>query len=186
MQNSTATGNLSEITSKALYERIEKGESIDLIDVRTPAEYQTVHAVPARHVAIESLDLAEFIASRGERQGEPLYVICGSGGRSSTVCNQFRAAGFPNVVNVKDGTTAWVRAGLPVVRGARKVIALDRQVRIITGSFVAVGTALGAWVHPGFLVIPAFFGSGLVFSGVTDTCGMAAVLAKMPWNRSIG
>lgn len=186
MSNINAPNSLAEIASKALHERIQAGESVDLIDVRTAAEYQTVHALPARHVAAESLDPSAFIASRGDRQGEPIYVICASGGRSRGVCNQFRATGFQNVVNVNDGTSGWERAGLPVVRGTRKVIALDRQVRIASGSIALVGTLLGALVHLGFLVIPAFIGSGLLYSGVTDNCGMAMILAKMPWNRSVG
>ena len=186
LQSPTTNGNLSEISSKELYERIENGESIDLIDVRTPAEYQSVHALPARHVAAESLDPSAFIASLGDRRDEPFYVICASGERSSAFCKRFRAAGFQNAVNVKGGTKGWAGAGLPVVRGPRNVIAMDRQVRIAAGSLVVLGTVLAAFVHPGFLVVPAFVGSGLVFSGVTDTCGMARILAKMPWNRSLG
>jgi len=68
------------------------------------------------------------------------------------------------------------------VRG-KNAIALERQVRIADGSLVLLGTALGAFVHPAFRTLPAFVGAGLVFAGVTDTCGMAMLLARMPWNR---
>ena len=90
-----------------------------------------------------------------------------------------------NVINVEGGTTAWSAAGLPVVRG-RKTISLERQVRIAAGSLVFAGTLLGAMVNPLFLIIPGFVGAGLVFAGVTDTCGMAMMLAKMPWNQRGG
>ena len=70
-----------------------------------------------------------------------------------------------------------------MVRG-RKAISLERQVRIAAGSLVVLGTALGAFVHPGFLALSAFVGAGLVFAGVTDTCGMGMMLARMPWNRA--
>ena len=86
-------------------------------------------------------------------------------------------------VNVEGGTLAWEQAGLPVVRG-KKAMSLERQVRIAAGSLVVLGTALGAFVHPGFLGLSAFVGAGLVFAGVTDTCGMGMVLARMPWNRA--
>ena len=186
MSNTAASPVSLEISSRELFERIQRGDTVDLIDVRSRVEYQSVHAAPARFVAIESLDLVAFNASRGQRKDEPLYVICASGGRSRVACNRFRAAGMLNVVNVKDGTSGWERAGLPVIRGSRKVIAMDRQVRITAGSFVLVGTVLGAFVHPWFLGLSGFIGAGLVFSGVTDTCGMAFLLAKMPWNRRVG
>ena len=63
------------------------------------------------------------------------------------------------------------------------MISLERQVRIAAGSLVVLGTALGAFVHPGFLALAAFVGAGLVFAGITDTCGMGLLLARMPWNR---
>ncbi len=108
--------------------------------------------------------------------------ICRSGSRGRQACEKFRAAGFANVVNVEGGTLAWEQAGLPVVRG-KKAISLERQVRIAAGSLVVLGTALGAFVHPAFLGLSAFVGAGLVFAGITDTCGMGMMLARMPWNR---
>jgi hypothetical protein len=79
-------------------------------------------------------------------------------------------------------------AGMPVVRG-RKVMSLERQVRIAAGSLVASGAALAAfgpsplWQQIG-MGLAGFIGSGLVFAGVTDTCGMGMLIAKMPWNQA--
>ena len=73
-------------------------------------------------------------------------------------------------------------AGLPVERGSSGVISLERQVRIGAGLLVLIGAMLAWLVHPYFLAIPLFIGAGLVFAGVTDHCGMAMLLAKMPWN----
>jgi len=70
-----------------------------------------------------------------------------------------------------------------VVRG-RKTISIERQVRIDAGLLVLAGTSLGWWVNPGFFILAAFVGAGLVFAGITDICGLAIVLAKAPWNRS--
>ncbi len=86
------------------------------------------------------------------------------------------------VVNVEGGTLAWAASGLPVAHG-RKIMSLERQVRIAAGSLVVLGTALGFWVHPACLGLSAFIGAGLVVSGITDTCGLGMVLARMPWNR---
>jgi hypothetical protein len=82
---------------------------------------------------------------------------------------------------VEGGTLACVEAGVPVVRG-RKAISLERQVRIAAGSLVLLGAGL-SFVHPAFVGIAAFVGAGLVFAGVTDTCGMGMLIARMPWNQ---
>ena len=83
---------------------------------------------------------------------------------------------------VEGGTLACVESGLPVVRGM-KAISLERQVRIASGLLVLLGALLGWLVHPAFIGLSAFIGAGLVFAGVTDTCGMGMLLARMPWNQ---
>ena len=95
---------------------------------------------------------------------------------------QLAAAGLEASV-VEGGTVACERAGLPVVRG-RGGVSIERQVRIAAGSLVAAGTAAGWLVHPGFLAVPAFVGCGLAFAGLSDTCAMGDLLARMPWNRT--
>ena len=87
---------------------------------------------------------------RNGTKDDPLYVICRSGGRGRQACERFLAAGYRNVVNVEGGHSGLGASGLPVVRG-KKTISLERQVRIAAGSLVVLGTALGAFVHPGFL-----------------------------------
>ena len=78
---------------------------------------------------------------------------------------------------------ACVAAGLPVVRG-KKAISLERQVRIAAGSLVLVGAIGSLWFSP-LIWLSAFIGAGLVFAGVTDTCGMGLILARMPWNQCV-
>lgn len=179
---SSSTQSLSTITPRELFAKHERGEPIDLIDVRTPAEYREVHATIARLVPLDALDPARVMGSRPVPAGEPLYVICRSGSRGKMACDRLTSAGFTNLVNVEGGTQAWEQAGLPVVRG-KKTISLERQVRIAAGALVLLGTGLGAFVHPYFLGLAGFVGAGLVFAGVTDTCGMGMMLARMPWNR---
>lgn len=162
-----------------------RGRPVELIDVRTPAEYREVHAEFARLVPLDALDPRAVMEARGGRGDDPLYIICRSGSRGRRACETFLAAGYTGVVNVEGGTLAWEQAGLPVVRGKR-TISLERQVRIAAGSLVLLGTGLGAFVHPAFLGLSAFVGAGLVFAGVTDTCGMGMLLARMPWNRAGG
>jgi rhodanese-related sulfurtransferase len=157
------------------------GQPVELIDVRTPVEFREVHADLAHNVPLDSLDPAVLSQGRADA-GQPLYVICNSGGRSKQACEKLVAAGVANVVNVEGGTQAWTAAGLPVVRG-KKAIALERQVRIAAGSLVLLSVVLGWLVYPAWLALAAFVGAGLIFAGITDTCGMGMLLARMPWNR---
>ena len=170
------------IAPSDLVELCRGGKQIDLIDVRTSMEYQELHAVPARNVPLDCLDPTALMKARNGATDEPLYVICHSGKRGQQACERFLQAGYTNVTNVEGGTLAWEAGGLPVVRGT-KTISLERQVRIAAGSLVCLGALLGWLVHPAFIALSALVGAGLVFAGITDTCGMGLMLARMPWNR---
>lgn len=169
------------ISPQEVAERQARGEDVNLIDVRTPMEYTLVHAQGARLMPLDELD-PDAVMSSHTGDG-PAYVICRTGSRAAKACEKLQAAGYKNVVNVAGGTEAWEQAGLPVAR-ERTGISLERQVRIAAGSLVLVGVILGVLVHPGFHGLSAFVGAGLVFAGVTDTCGMGLMLARMPWNRT--
>jgi hypothetical protein len=79
---------------------------------------------------------------------------------------------------------AWKRAGLPVAEDRRQPLELMRQVQIAAGSLALLGAVLGAAVNPWFHALSGVVGAGLVFAGVTGTCGMATLLRQMPWNRA--
>ena len=173
---------LNTITVNRLAE-LNSEEAVDVIDVRTPAEFRQIHATMAKNIPLDTLNPESLMSGRNGSAKSPLYVICHSGGRSAKACQQFVAAGFDNVVNVEGGTSAWEKAGLPVVRG-QKAISLERQVRITAGLITLSGSVAAlATGNVYFAGIPAFIGAGLTFAGITDTCGMGIVLAKMPWNR---
>jgi len=162
-----------------------QGDSIDLVDVRTPVEFREVHLDQARNVPLDQLDPVALMEQRGGEKDKPLYLICRSGSRGRQACEKFLAAGFTNVINIEGGTLACVEAGLPAIKG-KKTISLERQVRMAAGALVLLGVLLGWLVHPAFYVLSAFVGAGLVFAGATDTCGMGMMLARMPWNRIPG
>jgi rhodanese-related sulfurtransferase len=169
------------IAPRKLAELIQSGAPVELIDVRTPVEYREVHVSCARNVPLDQLDPAQLSARRNGA-ASPLYVICRSGSRGQQACEKFLSTGYANVVNVEGGTQAWDQAGLPVVRG-KKAMSLERQVRIAAGTLVLVGAGLGAFLGPYWIGLAAFVGAGLVFAGITDTCGMGLLLARMPWNQ---
>jgi len=173
---------VTTVSPQQLSQRMQGGKSIELIDVRTPVEFQELHVQLARNVPLDRLDPQAIQAERLGNADQPLYVVCRSGSRGKQACEKLLAAGLVNVVNVEGGTLACEAAGLPVVRG-RKAISLERQVRIAAGLLVVAGSALGFWVHPYMIGLAAFVGAGLVFAGITDTCGMGLLLARMPWNQ---
>lgn len=169
------------ITPQELFQRKKSGQPVELIDVRTPVEFRELHVDFARNLPLDRLDPKQIQAER-QNADQPLYVVCRSGSRGKQACEKLAAAGLTNVINVEGGTLACEAAGLPVLRG-KKAISLERQVRIAAGSLVLLGAALGLWVHPYWIGLSAFVGAGLVFAGVTDTCGMGMMLARMPWNQ---
>lgn len=173
--------SVQTISATEFYKIRQAGGRAELVDVRTPAEYEQVHAEGARLVPLDRLDPKAF-----HDAGQPVYVICKSGQRAAKACQKLLAAGLTEVISIDGGTAAWEAAGLPIVRGTRKVISLERQVRIGAGLLVLLGVTLGAFVHPAFYGISAFVGAGLVFAGVTEWCGMGMLIARMPWNRGSG
>lgn len=173
--------SIANMSPRDVEQRRLGGESIVIVDVRTPAEFRGVHAQGARNVPLDVLEQHTAELRQAAAAG-PLYLICQGGGRSKKACEQLAAAGI-GVINVTGGTNDWVAAGLPVERG-KATISLERQVRIAAGSLALTGALLAWFVHPAFVWLSAFIGAGLVFAGVTDTCGMGMMLAKMPWNRS--
>ena len=170
---------MQNISVTQSFDIINQNSGIPLIDVRTPAEYGSIHANGAVNHPMESFEMEKIPFSKEQE----IHVICQSGGRSMKVSQKLEAAEFTNIVNVEGGTSAWHAAGLPVIEG-KKVMSLERQVRIAAGSLVVIGAAVGQYVHPGGFALSAFIGAGLVFAGVTDTCGMGMMIAKMPWNRA--
>jgi rhodanese-related sulfurtransferase len=165
------------ISPHELRDRQAAGETVDLVDVRTPAEFRAAHVAFARNVPLDRLNRAA-VGPAGRR----VYVVCQTGARGRQACERLVAAGYPDVVHVEGGTGACAAAGLPVVRG-KPVMSLERQVRIAAGLLVLLGTVLGWLVHPAVAGLAAFVGAGLVSAGVTDTCGMGLLLARIPWNR---
>jgi rhodanese-related sulfurtransferase len=166
---------ISPLSLKTLYDR-EQG--IHVFDVRTPAEFQELRLPFSKLAPLEALKPREVVEQAGIGDTETIYLSC-----SRMAAEKFLKEGFGNVCVVEGGVEGWASAGLPVLRG-RKVISLERQVRIAAGSLVVLGLTLGYAVHPGFAGLSAFVGCGLVFAGITDTCGMGMLLARMPWNQA--
>jgi rhodanese-related sulfurtransferase len=176
------SGRKPVITPRELHELLGGDKAIELLDVRTPGEYAAAHVPGARLLPLADLDAGVFLRQRcvGER---PIYLICQTTRRARSAIRKFQRVGFGNCVLVEGGTRAWMDAGLPVKRGESRVLPLIRQVQIAVGFLGALGAVLALTVNPLFAVLPLLIGCGLVFAGVTGICGLALLLARMPWNR---
>ena len=173
---------MNSISPRALYTKMTAGEPLALIDVRTPREYRAVHVPGAVLESLDSLDpvrVSQHLPVEGQ-----LYVLCQTGTRARQAINRLEKAGFGRCVLVEGGTAEWLQEGLPVERQKVTSISLERQVRIAAGALVLAGTVLGIFWNRFFLGLPVFVGGGLVFAGITDTCGLGMLLARMPWNRA--
>ena len=156
---------------------------LQFLDVRTPGEFRAVRAQFARLIPLDELDAQTLFAKSQFSPDKPIHILCQSGRRARTAAEKLHAAGVKNCIVVEGGTDAWVEAGLPTERSSGGVISIERQVRIIAGSLVVIGVVLGFFVNPSFFFLSGLVGCGLVFAGITDWCGMAFLLGKMPWNR---
>lgn len=156
---------------------IDAGEAV-VVDVREPDEHAREHIPGAR---LEPL--SRFDPARARGNGHKVVLHCKSGRRSAEALA--RLGPGAGAFHLQGGLEAWKQAGLPVEANPRAPISIMRQVQITAGTFVLAGTALGVFVSPWFLIVPAFFGAGLAFAGASGTCGMAALLWYMPWNRAL-
>jgi rhodanese-related sulfurtransferase len=174
---------IETLTAGELQKRLAAGESVAVVDVRTPVEYDEVHAPSAVNIPLDRVSKEALAAAGCVECGKPVYLLCRSGQRATKAAEKLLACGFSHPVVIAGGTLAWIEAGLPVTRGESKVISLERQVRIAAGAIVFTAAILAHFVSPNFVWLAGFVGAGLVFAGVTDFCGMGLLIAKMPWNQ---
>ncbi|ORT56439.1 rhodanese-like domain-containing protein [Streptomyces sp. CB03238] len=157
-------------------------DELTVIDVRTPGEYASGHLPGARNIPLDHLDAALPALRTATGRGR-LLMVCASGARSARACEALAAHDIA-AATLTGGTTAWIASGHDIHRpaGARTAWVMERQVRLAAGSLVLAGLLAGRR-RPAARLLSAGVAGGLVFSALTDTCGMARVLAKLPHNR---
>lgn len=158
-----------------------KDKKCQLVDVREGFEYESEKIPGCYHSPLSTLNETSL---KDLDKNKPVYLVCKSGTRASLAAEKLKNYGFQEIYVMEGGLNAWRAAGKSVLKGTLTRWNLERQVRFTAGSLVVVGIIFSFFVHPYFLALSLFVGAGLVFSGVTDTCGMGLLLAKMPWNRS--
>jgi rhodanese-related sulfurtransferase len=173
------TTTTTDIDAATLQGWVRTDAPVRLLDVRTAAEYESVHIPAAVHVPLDELDrFANRLAAVADEV--PVVAICQSGARADQARQRLLAHGM-TVRCLQGGMGAWQAAGGRVVRG-RQRWSLERQVRLVAGSLVAAGV-LGSVVTPHLKYLSGAVGAGLAIAAMTNTCAMGAALSKLPYNR---
>ncbi|WP_431982695.1 rhodanese-like domain-containing protein [Streptomyces qinglanensis] len=157
---------------------------LTVIDVRAPGEYAGGHLPGALNVPLDQIRRALPDIRRAADRGD-ILVVCASGARSESACRILAENGI-GTATLSGGTGAWAADGHDLhhpQRAGGTTWGMERQVRFTAGTVVLLGLLLGLLVHPAFQLLSAGIAAGLVFSALTNTCGMAAVLARLPHNR---
>ncbi|GGZ08499.1 rhodanese-like domain-containing protein [Streptomyces nitrosporeus] len=161
----------------------ERLEEFTVVDVRAPGEYASGHVPGALNVPLDRLQEAVPALKSASARGA-LLVVCASGARSVQAC-QILAEADIEASTLAGGTSAWQSDGHGLERpqGGRAVWPMERQVRFAAGSLVVAGLLAGRRL-PAARWLSAGVGAGLVYSAVSNTCGMAAALSRLPHNRA--
>lgn len=171
---------IKQATVGEINEMLETGGECQVIDVREYSEFNSERIADAQLMPLSNFEKHAAEIDRSK----PVYLMCRSGNRARQAAEKLSAKGFTDIHVIEGGMTAWAGADFPVVKGETKVWSLERQVRFTAGLLVVTGVVLGFVVSPYLFILSGFVGAGLVFAAVTDTCGMAMVLARMPWNKA--
>ena len=164
------------ISAHALADQLA-ARAVTVIDVREPMEYAAGHIAGSLNVPLGRITQADL------PQG-PLVLVCHSGNRSAKALVALQQQGHSHPLgDLEGGVPSWQQAGYTLRKLKGAPLPLMRQVQIAAGSLVLLGVLLSQLVNPAWIWLAGFVGAGLTFAGISGFCGMARLLAVMPWNR---
>ncbi|MFC0224969.1 rhodanese family protein [Serratia aquatilis] len=173
--------NVETITSQRAQALI--GQGAHLLDIRSADEYAHEHIAQASLLPLTAIEKGEKLQQLTEQ--DVVIFHCQSGRRTAENAPLLATAVFPAKIYVLEGgLNGWKQQGNSVVKNKNQPLPIMRQVQIAAGSLILLGTILGYLFSSLFFLLPGFVGAGLIFAGVSGFCGMATLLAKMPWNNA--
>lgn len=172
---------MKTVDATTLKRWMDSGEAV-VVDVREPAEHAAEKIHGATLVPLGTVTKSAVPCCDGKK----LVIHCRSGKRSASACEKLLAED-PNleVYNLEGGISAWGAAGHTVAASGKFFLPLDRQVQLTIGLMLITGSVLGAVFSPAWFLLTGFIGAGLTLAGLTGFCGLALVMAKMPWNQNV-
>lgn len=182
------SASIQKISATEFIKQLESEAAPLVIDVRTSAEVANESFDGSVNMPLHVLktEQVESCLKQQSAQHKPVYLLCGTGKRAATAAEKISSKLPNDVWVVEGGIEALKLAGCPVSQAKEQgnLMSLERQVRITAGLLVVLGVVLGAFIAPAFYILSAGVGAGLVFAGVTDSCMMGMLLARMPWNSA--
>ena len=151
------------------------GRGARIVDIRSPDEFARARLPGAENHPLERLAPFDGVV--------PVVFHCRSGARTAACAQRLAASCTGEGYVLEGGLEAWRKAGLPVIDDRTAPLEIMRQVQIAAGLLILAGVALGLVVAPAWFGLAGFVGAGLTFAGLTGWCGMARLLALLPWNR---
>jgi rhodanese-related sulfurtransferase len=172
---------IKTVDAATLKHWMQTGEAV-VVDVREPAEHAAEKIEGATLLPLSKVNKNVLPPA----QGKKLVIHCRSGKRSTNACEKLLAED-PNleVYNLKGGISAWGAAGHQVATSGKFFLPLDRQVQLAIGLLLITGSVLGYLFSPAWFILTGFIGAGLTVAGLTGFCGLAMVMARMPWNQAV-
>lgn len=173
--------NPQTTSPEELKDWITSGAQIVVLDVRSAAEFETLHIKGSYNVPLPLL--AEHTEELAKKLDTKVVLVCQSGVRATEAKTKLASAGFSEAHVLDGGVPAYHQAGGETIEGSKRW-ALERQVRMVAGSLVVAGLAGGKFLSPQLRTVAGVIGAGLTFSAATNTCAMGKALSMMPWNKT--
>lgn len=179
MISSNATPHPASVAAAELREWLDEQADVKILDVRTPPEFESAHIPGAHNVPLDTL--REHREELRRHLDGPVVLVCRSGNRAQEAERALASTGMPNLHVLDGGLLAWEAACAPVKRG-RQRWDLERQVRLVAGLLV-LGGIVGSVAVPRLKWLSAAVGGGLTGAALTNSCLMARLLSKLPYNQ---
>lgn len=173
--------NVKTIPSQHAQQLIMQGAR--LFDIRSADEYAHEHIEQASLLLSSEIEKSEQLSQLSEH--DVVIFHCQSGRCTAQNATMLSVAARPATVYLLEGgINGWKRQGFRVIKDKKQPFPIMRQVQIAAGTLILVGTVFGYIFSSLFFLLPGFVGAGLLFAGISGFCGMATLLATMPWNQT--
>lgn len=176
----STTPEIMALAPEALRSWMAERQELIVIDVRSAAEFESMHIRGSYNVPLPLL--SEHAEEFAARLHPTVILVCQSGVRAEQARQRLTAVGLGTSHVLTDGVPGFAAIGGDVVEG-RKRWGLERQVRLAAGALVILGLTGGRFISPKVRALTGAIGTGLAVSAATDTCAMGKALSAMPWNR---
>jgi len=156
-----------------------------ILDVRTTKEFNAEHIKGSIDIPLSFIETREDGVAKLLEDKEVL-IICRSGRRADLAKRILK----PHLEIEKLKVYKWglekykIEHPEDIIQGnVWFSFPIMRQVQIVAWGLVVLFSILGFIVHPSFFFGGLFVWAGLMFAGISGFCGMATLIAKLPFNR---